>query len=833
MHIISVPNVAQTLLLMFKYPQCAVNENEIPIFSAIKLPATALENFDKRIEKQSSRSNINLKFECEQGILNNAGKKVHFCESVQIFKVSPSKSNSPSENKLEPYTEPLQDPDNEDDDEDPPSPVIGSKNSPSLTPVVKSGATEMVDTPLAGSSDTKAFKCRSVLFGGDDDSIENSDHALAPEAEKSNLKEPSKLFEATSEDDSGFISFSQMTDMFKESFNSQTGESLPPNRPQNEFSLNEKVSIIDVSPQFKTETPVIENLAKDCDLTQPSNNSKNKEDDPVFIPKMIGFQTARGSSISISAEALQKSSKIILEIDSDYIIQESSKLIQESSKLTNGIDNFSRVRVPRKASKNRLGTSGSKFETSVIDLSEGTPCVGFKTGGGKSIEIWKTSLDKSKKILAELEEPADAGYKLSFGSCEFATAGGKSIKMSDEALARSAKILEGIEQDVKMENSELNENTSFFVTNVKLENAEPTLESFVSTGFKSARGNAFKVSKEAFEKSKKLLNDEDIGDCTDTIQEDINKNQAVSTTGASSSKARNILDTSPDLPTEKNPQKPSGFKPVIQKCRKTSESVENVSKSKHLNDASANKNLVKLEKTQFNTLEPVITSPCEVGKRRNTAFKSPLFADKLLRPPSDKKCEKKTHHGDDDSKSISDMSKFNWNLMSKMGRVMTIKLNCTNTLSLADLAVLNNFNENTSRTKTKQYATNSCYSKENQFVFAGSNFKFQADQFFSKRAIEKGFAFVGDNAKLILRDTGFIDVEDFHQALLTIPGNCLFIEQKNLYILKKNQANPFIYALLYLSLLGVFVPTVLGRVQKKYGVECFFSARYQIARSSW
>ncbi|XP_047542551.1 breast cancer type 2 susceptibility protein homolog isoform X2 [Vanessa atalanta] len=247
---------------------------------------------------------------------------------------------------------------------------------------------------------------------------------------------------------------------------------------------------------------------------KPHANSINVNHDlKQQIPTFTGFQTASNKPVQISSEALAKSEKIfkeIMSVQSDESYKEDKSSVRDTSfgnkkeshstkhDLVRSQENASDINEDsfKDISKDR-GKLFNSYQDSSCNLN--TKMQGFKTASNKTVPISDEALAKTKSIFQDIfnTEPRADNDDIIIEAFEhqtssvfegFKTASNKVVQISETAVAKTRKIFQDF--DVADETQ--------------------TKQEFAFIGFKTGNNKTVKISKESLLKSKQLFEDIDL-----------------------------------------------------------------------------------------------------------------------------------------------------------------------------------------------------------------------------------------------------------------------------------------------------------------------------------
>ena len=271
-------------------------------------------------------------------------------------------------------------------------------------------------------------------------------------------------------------------------------------------------------------------------------------------PIETGFQTAGGSRLTVSSEAMEKAQKLVAEDKENGISSDTGSPILNSNRRKQHL-----VTGFKTAGGSRLTVSCEAMEkaeklvtenrTNEISTDAGSPLLnsnrhkeqlvtGFKTAGGSTLTVSSEALERAQKLVTEGKEngiAADVGSPLLNPRKEevvtgFKTASGKGLSASASSMAQAAIKFE----EASTPNHTAHENAitvgfqmasgkSLSVSAKSMLKAESLLSfdleldaetkadsrDFVSTGFQTAGGRDISVSSKSLKCAKKIVEEEE------------------------------------------------------------------------------------------------------------------------------------------------------------------------------------------------------------------------------------------------------------------------------------------------------------------------------------
>ncbi|XP_055609545.1 breast cancer type 2 susceptibility protein homolog [Uranotaenia lowii] len=209
-----------------------------------------------------------------------------------------------------------------------------------------------------------------------------------------------------------------------------------------------------------------------------------------------GFQTAGGSGIKVSNDALSKARTIWEEEETKF----QSALCAEAT-----FSGFQNSAQQQDKVLDHLKAHYGKFNEGESSTNGKMSSNGFQTATGRSISVSEKSLAKAKTMLQEMDNEILQAKPTSNG---FQTAGGRSISVSEHSLAKAKNML------LEVDNPECSTHPNEIVPKQKCNRVSPVFGNALENsktlnettgnqclGFQTARGNAVKVSDEALSKA--------------------------------------------------------------------------------------------------------------------------------------------------------------------------------------------------------------------------------------------------------------------------------------------------------------------------------------------
>ncbi|XP_072171447.1 uncharacterized protein [Diadema setosum] len=231
-------------------------------------------------------------------------------------------------------------------------------------------------------------------------------------------------------------------------------------------------------------------LSEECDKNYQDIKQSDQIESVNAPEGTVGFQTARGREIHVSAAALQKAKQILSEeCGTDHPPE--VKTIQRSAQI-NSVSSYGKT-------------------------------VGFQTGRGKKVEVSASSLQKARKLLSENDDNNEWSHsrgtlenthmKLHGGSGEivgFQTGGGKRIQVSASSLQKAKEILsDEWDRDYPSTHEDIQQ-----TTHMKSQSRPGEI-----VGFQTGGGKQIQVSASSLQKARQMLCDEHDVDYPSTVKD--------------------------------------------------------------------------------------------------------------------------------------------------------------------------------------------------------------------------------------------------------------------------------------------------------------------------
>ena len=259
-----------------------------------------------------------------------------------------------------------------------------------------------------------------------------------------------------------------------------------------------KVHVSDTSLKVAKQT-----LNKGASTSTFQSHRQETTNDDQSIPSFTGFQTAGGAKVKISEKSLQFAKKFLSEesICADLLPKKSNSVGSFAGFLTAG---GATVKVSEKSLqfvKNFQSEESNGPDKLLQPSNDARSFAGFQTAGGNKVKVSEKSLQFAKNFLSEESISSDRQGDTA-GSCiGFQTAAGKKVDISDDALQKAQQLLANTNSSVVPSRSKPTE------SEVKCSSPSSTKQGF--KGFQTARGNKVHVSKQALDKARQFLTDND------------------------------------------------------------------------------------------------------------------------------------------------------------------------------------------------------------------------------------------------------------------------------------------------------------------------------------
>ena len=244
-------------------------------------------------------------------------------------------------------------------------------------------------------------------------------------------------------------------------------------------------------------------------------------------PIETGFQTAGGSRVTVSSEAMEKAQKLATEDKENGIYTDTGSPILNSNRrkehVVTGFKTASGSKLVvssetiEKEEKLVAEDKGNDISTGVDSLKSSRRkeqlVTGFKTAGGSRLMVSSEAMKKAQKLVDEdRENGISADYTCSSNSSRrreqvvtgFKTASGKGLNASASSMAQAAKKFT---EDTSSSNHNNAIRVGFQMASEK--NLSLPVCDFVPTGFKTAGGSSISVSCKSLKCAKELIEEEE------------------------------------------------------------------------------------------------------------------------------------------------------------------------------------------------------------------------------------------------------------------------------------------------------------------------------------
>ncbi|XP_071846673.1 uncharacterized protein [Apostichopus japonicus] len=221
--------------------------------------------------------------------------------------------------------------------------------------------------------------------------------------------------------------------------------------------------------------------------TDKQESVRNKVMDSCPVSKMnshganitSGFQTASGTKVKISQNALKKAKELMS--DDSLNVNENDKMFETTA-------------------ERKLAKLDSNFKS------------GFQTASGTKVKISQNALKKAKELMSDDSLTVSGNNKMFETSGErkletldgnftsgFQTASGTIVKISQNALKKAKELMSD-------DSLTVSENDKMFETTAERKLA--TLDGNITSGFQTASGSKVKISQNALKKAKELMSED-------------------------------------------------------------------------------------------------------------------------------------------------------------------------------------------------------------------------------------------------------------------------------------------------------------------------------------
>ncbi|NXR26856.1 BRCA2 protein, partial [Cinclus mexicanus] len=328
--------------------------------------------------------------------------------------------------------------------------------------------------------------------------------------------------------------------------------------------------------------------------------------------KLTVFSTARGRAVSVSESALARVRQIFQDCSEavKYEIEPNSRMNQTEiarnssvvlhSECPNSAEFFSAT------ASEEVNSAASQFIKVNASADEDSHQERNASADAKSIlNSQKQSFEQNIKLLGHFVpkkqiKPSDASTS-NFGF--FSTASGKPVQLSEQSLRKARQLfseMEGnnspqvqeaflVEEDVEKSkmHTEVLPRKMQVVSSKEDENTSPELISDSAFGFSTASGKQVKVSKDAYQKAKAVLEESDYGLCT---------TDQLSSIKDSDQHVKSLTDkVISELKTEKSCNQNSDFKSICPQEIKCFPSTYHVKMPEHTPCNQKNKQLASFK----------------------------------------------------------------------------------------------------------------------------------------------------------------------------------------------------------------------------------------------
>jgi hypothetical protein len=237
--------------------------------------------------------------------------------------------------------------------------------------------------------------------------------------------------------------------------------------------------------------------------TQPlsATNSTDANDADVGngMPPFVGFQTARGGKIAISATALSKANALLAACDKDLREEPPPRSKPQPTEPATPVlvgfqtANDGKVSVSDAAlNKAKAMLDDTDRQPQPQPAEPATPVlVGFQTANGGKVSISDAALSKARAMLDDTDrqpqpQPTEPATPVFVG---FQTANGGKVSISDAALSQARAILDDADKQ----------------SNMREQPHTAALSTPAFSGFQTARGGVVSISPAALEAAKRAF----------------------------------------------------------------------------------------------------------------------------------------------------------------------------------------------------------------------------------------------------------------------------------------------------------------------------------------
>ena len=316
----------------------------------------------------------------------------------------------------------------------------------------------------------------------------------------------------------------------------------PNRRPAKPFKVPRKANDVSAVEEQASVARILRSFRASGAATEPPVHKSTRSRIHRFEqPIETGFQTAGGSRVTVSSEAMEKAQKLATEDKENGISTDTGSPVLNSNGKEHTVTGF------KTASGSKLVVSSEAMEKAEKLVATGMDSLkssgrkeqlvtGFKTAGGSRLMVSSEAMKKAQKLVDEDKEngiSAECTYSSNSSRrreqvvAGFKTASGKGLSASASLMAQAVKKFK---EDTSSSNDNntgrvgfqmaSEKNLSLHVPVLSLQKAESLLSSelkldtesdprdFVPTGFKTAGGSGISVSAKSLKCAKELVEEE-------------------------------------------------------------------------------------------------------------------------------------------------------------------------------------------------------------------------------------------------------------------------------------------------------------------------------------
>ncbi len=242
-------------------------------------------------------------------------------------------------------------------------------------------------------------------------------------------------------------------------------------------------------------------------VAQDSKIASTGADSPLLISNgrkeqvITGFKTASGSRLMVSNEAIEKAQKLVDENKENGISANVNSPLLRNEQVVTGF---------KSASGKELSTSASAITQAAVKFEgdASTPnhynatTVGFQMASGKCLSVSASSMRKAESLLSSELGSDTVNTDSNFVPTGFRTAGGSGISVSSKSLKCAKELVEKEEDNLQQFNDI---KTSLFQSPHR-----EAMRERVLTGFSTAEGTSISISRTSLQECEKLI---ETGEC--------------------------------------------------------------------------------------------------------------------------------------------------------------------------------------------------------------------------------------------------------------------------------------------------------------------------------